>query len=317
MMNTAAKSTCPGCKRVFTYCGLSQHIATTNHIHCCVVHAASLPQSLGGSPPHEQALLTLTPNSTSQNHPDLFFGREHPSGHDRTPYDSPDLLLSGLESVMTENMGDSKFALHQLGPCTKPATDMSVDYASNSTNNQGNHTADGDGAPNMADIIDTDTFETSADTNYTIDGDGTPDVADVTEANVFEILAQTQSSRLAVSNLTVPNPEQILLAKLESPLEDLPNLLERSSPDAHPLVAIEHFPHGNPGAPIEAMQGSSIYKSSQEGLGGSVWAPFQSECDWCFAYWAKMNKLSSLALTDLLAIPNVSLPFFSLLRCSM
>jgi len=111
-INTTAESTCPGCKRVFTYRSLSQHIATTNHIHCHVVHAASLPQSLGGPPPHEQALLTLTPNSTSQNHPDLFFGRERPSGHDGTPYDLPDLLLLGLESIMTENMGDSKFALH-------------------------------------------------------------------------------------------------------------------------------------------------------------------------------------------------------------
>ena len=167
--------------------------------------------------------------------------------------------------------------------------------------------------------MDTNTFETSADNqaDYTTDGDGVPDMVDVTNTDVFEILAQTQTSRLLISDSTVPNPEQIPSAELESLPEDLPNLLERSSPDTHPLVIIEHFPHGNPGAPIKAMQGSSIYKSSQEGLGGSVWAPFQSKCDWHFAYWAKINKLSSSALTDLLAIPNVCLPFFSLLCCLM
>ena len=71
-------------------------------------------------------------------------------------------------------------------------------------------------------------FATSANNqaNYTTDGDGAPDIADVTDANVFEILAQTQISRLLISDLTVPNPEQIPLAELESPPEDLPNLLE-------------------------------------------------------------------------------------------
>jgi len=208
---------------------------------------------------------------------------------------------------------------HRSRPYTKPATDMSVDYAGNSANNQANHTADGDGAPNMADMMDTDAFETRAnnEADYTTDSDSAPDTADVTDADVFEIIVETQTSRLLVSDSTVPNLEQIPSAESESPPEDLPNPLERSSPDAHPLVVIEQFPHGNPGAPIEAMQGYSIYVSSQEALGGSVWAPFQSECDWRFAYWAKMNKLSSSALTDLLAIPNVRLPFFSLLCCSM
>jgi len=108
-MNTAAESTCPGCKRVFTYRGLSQHIATTNRIRCRVVHAASQPRSLLESPPHEQVLLTLTPNSTSWSHPHLSFGSEHLSGHNGTPSDSPGLPPSGLE-FMTENMDDGEFA---------------------------------------------------------------------------------------------------------------------------------------------------------------------------------------------------------------
>ena len=38
-MNTAQVS-CPGCKRVFNPCGLSQHLSKTQHVHCHVAHAA-------------------------------------------------------------------------------------------------------------------------------------------------------------------------------------------------------------------------------------------------------------------------------------
>ena len=56
---------------------------------------------------------------------------------------------------------------------------------------------------------------------------------------------------------------------------------------------------------MDDMRGSMVYESSQEGLGPSIWAPFQSECDWRFAHWAKMRGVTSSALNDLLAIPEV------------
>ncbi|KAF8271908.1 hypothetical protein EI94DRAFT_1567196, partial [Lactarius quietus] len=37
----------------------------------------------------------------------------------------------------------------------------------------------------------------------------------------------------------------------------------------------------------------------------SVWAPFQSQCDWELAYWAKTRGPTASAITDLLAIPGV------------
>jgi len=192
---------------------------------------------------------------------------------------------------------------------------MGVDGASNNAIDQANHTADDDGMPNTADMTDANGFEISTDdqANYTVGGDagdGAPDVTNMMDANVFEIITQSYTSRALNSDLTVPNPEQIPLAEVELPPETLPNPLEQRSTDARPLVT-EQFPCGNPGAPINGMQGYSIYESSQDTLGGSVWALFQSERDWHLAHWAKMHKVSSSVLSDLFAIPNVRpLPFF-------
>lgn len=249
------------------------------------MHAATQPQSVFQSFPYEQASLTWTQNSTSRGNPDPLFGSEHPSGHDGTYSDLPAFPPLGLESITIGDMDYRTFALHRSWPYTKPATAMNGDDASNSADDQPNDTADGDGMPDIADMMD---------------------------ANMFEIITQTQTNTFLDLDSTVPSPEQIPSAEHESEslTEDTPNPLEPSTPDAHPQVVVEHFSHGIPGAPINGMRGSSMYESSQEALGGSVWAPFQSECDWDVAHWAKMNGPSSSALTDLLAIPNVRCSFF-------
>ena len=125
----AAKSTCPGCHKDFTHRGLSQHIAKTNHELCHAVYAGFQHQSRPGSHPYEHLLLTLTPNSTSWGHPDWSFSGEEPSGHDRTTSDSPGFPPLG---DVTGNMDNSKLALHQSRPCTKPTAAMNLDDASNS-----------------------------------------------------------------------------------------------------------------------------------------------------------------------------------------
>ena len=84
------------------------------------------------------------------------------------------------------------------------------------------------------------------------------------------------------------SPEQTLSAELDPPPPNPPNPLELDNSDAHLQVVVKHFPHGNPGAPINVTPGCSIYESMQEALGGSVWALFQSECNWRFAHWVKM-----------------------------
>jgi hypothetical protein len=172
-------------------------------------------------------------------------------------------------------------------------------------------TMDTNDAPNPAETMDT-TNTADDRTNDTADGDDVSDITDSTDADAFEIITETQTNMFPDLDLTVPDPEQILLAELESPPENPPNLLEPGSSDPHPEVIVEHFPYRNPGAPISGMPGCSTHESSQGGFGESVWAPFQSECDWRFAHWAKVNKPSSSALTNLLAIPNVCPSFFFL-----
>jgi len=89
---------------------------------------------------------------------------------------------------------------------------MGVDGANKNAIDQANHTADDDGMPNTADMMDPDGFEISTDdqANYTVGGDasdGAPDATNMMDANVFEIITQSHTSRALNSDLTVPNPE--------------------------------------------------------------------------------------------------------------
>jgi len=339
----AAEAICPGCNKVFTPNGLSQHIAKTRNVRCLTVHAASQPRSLFQPSPYERPFLTLTPGSTLWDLPDWSFGSEYPSGRDGIPSDLLAFPPLGNVSIATRNMDDSECPVHRSGPCTKLRTAMNVNGASNSADIQvdhqannsadgdgtpdttdptdgdvfeaddpANNTTDGDGMPNTTDTTDADLFEADDPANNTTDGDGMPDTADTTDADIFEIITQTQMGGFPDLNLTAPNCEQIPseLAELGSLPENPPNLVEPSSADVLPQVVVERFPFGNPGAPINSMQDSSVYESRQEMFGGSVWAPFQSDSDWRVALWAKMNGISSSAVTELLAIPNVCHPLF-------
>ena len=198
-------------------------------------------------------------------------------------------------------------------PDTTNLTDGNVFEADNPANN----TTDGDGMPNTTDTTDTNLFEVDNPANNTTDGNGMPDTTDTTDTDIFEIITQTQMGRFPDLNLTVPNCEQIPSESAESGSlpKNPPNLVEPSSADILSQVVVEHFPFGNPGAPINSMQDSSIYKSRQEMFGGSVWAPFQSDSNWQVALWAKMNGISSSAVMELLTIPNVCHPLFFILLC--
>ena len=183
---------------------------------------------------------------------------------------SPAVLPLGEEAVTTGDMDDCKGPLHRSGPYTNPTIARSADDHSNSPSDQANNTADGDGAPDNADMTDTDTFEP---------------------------MTQTQPSGFQVVYSTASDPEDISSAKSESPSGNLSNpedissaeseshssnSREPSSADTRPQLFVEHFPHGKPSAPIDNIQGTSIYKSSQDVLGEAVWSPFQSQSDWEF-----------------------------------
>jgi len=160
---------------------------------------------------------------------------------------------------------------------------------------------------NVSDASNSADDQADNEANNSVDGDGMPDATDTLDADVLEIITQIQTNKFLNLELTVPNPEQFPSAKSESPSEHLANLVEPSSAD---MEVVEQFPYGKPSVLVNDLQGSSAYKPRQDTLAGSIWEPFQSECNWDFAYWAKTNKLSLLALADLLVIPNVRLFFF-------
>ena len=70
---------------------------------------------------------------------------------------------------------------------------------------------------------------------------------------------------------------------------------------------IECFHLGAAGAPISGVgQRVPSYQALQDDLGPeNIWYPFQSQCDWDFAQWAKNRGPSSTAVTELLAIDGV------------
>jgi len=95
-----------------------------------------------------------------------------------------------------------------------------------------------------------------------VDGDHTPDTANIMDANMLDIITWIQTNKLLDLESNGPNPEQIPSAKLESPPKDLANLVEPSSIHTHPEEVVECFAHGKPSAPMDGLQGCSIYDSS-------------------------------------------------------
>ena len=161
------------------------------------------------------------------------------------------------------------------------------------------------------------------------DPDDPADMTDTIDANTFKTLhlACNGAARVVPEMPHVPPPEDLV------PLpEDLDPLPEDSVPPPEDLAPpsteskvnttedmpsvtttiINRFPNGSAGTPISgAYGGSSMEDTGREGLQGSIWAPFSSQCDWEIAHWAKMHSPSSSAFSELLAIPKVqTIPFF-------
>ena len=79
-----------------------------------------------------------------------------------------------------------------------------------------------------------------------------------------------------------------------------------------PTVIIDRFLLGRAGAPIpRVQQGTPAHDMDQTTAAELVWAPFNLECDWKFAHWAKTCGPTSSAVTDLLAIDEVCTLFKS------
>ena len=72
-----------------------------------------------------------------------------------------------------------------------------------------------------------------------------------------------------------------------------------------PSVIIDQFPFGSPGAPTSGAYQGSVDNTAHNVLGDSIWNPFNSECDWDIARWARKHNLTSSAMAEFLAMPKV------------
>jgi hypothetical protein len=85
---------------------------------------------------------------------------------------------------------------------------------------------------------------------------------------------------------------------------DVPNA------ETPPAVIIDHFLLGNAGIPISgALQGAMAHELDQAAAAESAWTPFNLQCDWKIAHWAKTCSAMLSAVIDLLAIDGVSMLF--------
>jgi len=151
-------------------------------------------------------------------------------------------------------------------------------------------------------------IDTDADPGEDLIG---PLSADAMDADTFEVLAQGNIHSAA----TIPDQHDgdATTGVFESPLEqaipfDIPNA------EMSLTVVIDHFLLGSVGAPIPGVpQGLPAHESIQATAVESAWAPFDLECDWKFAHWAKTCGPTSSAVTDLLAIGEVYTLFKSII----
>ena len=129
------------------------------------------------------------------------------------------------------------------------------------------------------------------------------DNAATEDADIFEVLVDSNCSATAISEHAASDevPESMPLP--ETTDQDIQSEVANSESESSPLVVIDSFPHGNPGAAIS--QGSYTDDTDRGASDGFIWAPFRSQCDWEVAHWAKMRVPTSSAMADLLAIPKV------------
>jgi hypothetical protein len=145
------------------------------------------------------------------------------------------------------------------------------------------------------------------------------DVADLTNADVYK---QITNNAMAYPKQEPLVEEPTQPCSDESHVDPPTPPIQCNGGDSHPHLELTVVPfmQGSASALVPgAHQGSTIYRSTQQVLGSSTWAPFQSQCNWEFARWVKLRRPTSSAVMDLLAIPGVrvphSLPIMLLMHC--
>ena len=172
----------------------------------------------------------------------------------------------------------------------------------------------------------TDEYKLLSDILLVPQGDDNPDKANSDmdsdaeeDADNFRILQEPHweppPSSLPAVSPTLPLPT----SSTSTPDEDLSMhfgrlLNERERQDAEGSIwtrpVIRRFPGNNAGAPLsQVKQARAGYREIQSEIDaddGHIWAPFRSKLDWEFARWAKLRGPTSTAVSELLAIDEVS-----------
>ena len=143
-----------------------------------------------------------------------------------------------------------------------------------------------------------------------IDDPDSANAADALDADAFEIL----TGNITASSAAIPNEvPPVEPAEPMQPLTD--SLIQAEEANSEPIaeLSITRFTYGSPGAPIPGpVQCSAVYGPSQVAPSSLDWALFSSKLNWEIARWAKIRGPTSLALTELLAIPGVCGPCLAL-----
>jgi hypothetical protein len=126
------------------------------------------------------------------------------------------------------------------------------------------------------------------------------DPTDVTDADMFEELGHNNTLSPAVIHGDQANWHE--LPNVPQAAEEPTNQNKAGNLETISMVVIIQFPNHSAGTTVP---GIAHAESSQGTHADLVWASFKSQCDWDFAYWAKINGPTSSAVTRLLDMPEV------------
>ena len=282
---------CPSCNRRFSPRGLSQHISKSPDPLCRNSTVA----------PHFQF------SSTSISHTAFLLGA---ADRQEVLIGSPELMdTTGADAF--DNLGSDGEI--DAGSDDESAASCFMDQCEGSPDDGlGMQLPDGEFGTTCVAIRPKGSL---TDTDPTAPGEDLigPESADAMDADAFEVLTQGTIHPVA----TIPDQcsGDGTTGDFEAPATPaMVPTIHFDVPDAEtpPAVIIDHFLLGKAGAPIPgALQGVMAHELDQAAATETAWAPFNSQCDWKIAHWAKTCGATSSAVTDLLAIDGVSTLFKS------
>lgn len=145
-----------------------------------------------------------------------------------------------------------------------------------------------------------------------VDHDEAIDDDDIADANTFEALSRIQDPPASNTITHVPSANVPPLPPLSAsaPDSDHHNYDTVASHGCETsTIVVDPFSSGDAGAPITddppSHSDHDLTWPTRESPHQNIWAPFNSQCDWEVAHWAKTHGTTSSAVTELLAIPEV------------